>query len=176
MQDDDVPDDFLLRLPSSLIRIGVALRLEEADDRAVVRALYAAARAGELAHVSWPPAMMAVFLDNQFAAQSAHYAANHPAADRWIVTRHGVPVGRLYVDRSDTEWRLLDIVLACEARGLGIGGALVAAIVRAARSSRADVALHVAHDNPRAAALYRRLGFIETASGSATHQAMRHPA
>jgi ribosomal protein S18 acetylase RimI-like enzyme len=157
-----------------MTRIGVALRPEEPDDRAVTRALYAAARADEMARAAWPSVMVAVFLDSQFAAQSAHYATNHPVAERWIVTRGDVPVGRLYVDRSGPDWRLLDIVIALEARGIGIGTALVTAMVRAARRVRAGVTLQVARDNPRAEALYRRLGFAETVSESVTHKTMTH--
>ena len=164
----------LPHLPSAMTRIGVALRVEGPDDHAVARMLYGAARADELARVAWPSAMMTVFLDAQFAAQSAHYAANHPVADRWIVTRLDVPVGRLYVDRSGANWHLLDIVIAHEARGLGIGTALVTALVRAARQAHTRVTLQVARDNSRAEALYRHLGFAETPSESVTHKAMTH--
>jgi ribosomal-protein-alanine N-acetyltransferase len=58
--------------------------------------------------------------------------------------------------------RIYSVVVGPAARGLGIGGALVAAAERAARTARrSTVTLEVRHDNLAARALYARRGYVE---------------
>jgi hypothetical protein len=54
----------------------------------------------------------------QFAAQQTHYQARFPQASQDVVLADGVLVGQLYVDRRETEIRILDIALLPLARGL----------------------------------------------------------
>lgn len=117
----------------------------------------------------WPDDAKRRFVEQQFALQHRHLLSHHPDADYWIVGRRGRPVGRLYVDRHGSPWRVLDITLLPEARGTGAGSALLRWLQRAAARAGAAVDLHVAHHNPRAAALYARLGFVTAIGASATH-------
>ncbi len=56
-----------------------------------------------------------------------------------------------------------DLVVAESLRGQGVGTALIQALVKRARTKGAKAfEIGVALDNPRAAALYRRLGFEES--------------
>jgi ribosomal protein S18 acetylase RimI-like enzyme len=87
-----------------------------------------------------------------------------------------VPVGRLYLDRSTSEWRIVDILLATAWRGLGLGTQLIAWVQQSAALAGArSVALTVAVDNRRAHALYARLGFDDADAGDGLHQPMRWP-
>ena len=113
--------------------------------------------------------MQADFLDRQFAAQTTHYARNRAEADRWIITRQAMPVGRLMIDRTVQPWRLLELSLLPRVRGGGIGGALVRWLQHAAAAADAALDLHVALGNSRAAALYHRLGFIDADSLAPSH-------
>lgn len=61
---------------------------------------------------------------------------------------------------DDSLW-LVDIALLPEARGQGFGEALLVPLQAEARNRALPLRLSVARDNPRAAALYRRLGFKE---------------
>lgn len=154
---------------------GIALRREEAGDRAFAGALYAANRMAELAVLAWPAQAKADFLAQQFDAQSRHLHAAWPRADRFTVieAESRAPVGRLYVSRRADVWHLIEIGLMPAWQRRGIGGALVIAVQRAAAGSGAALLdLEVARDNVHAAALYARLGFVEGETASVSHRTM----
>lgn len=156
-------------VPKALRRQDITLRAETADDLPFLRRLYGDHRAEELARVNWPEIARERFLDSQFDHQRAHFTAQFPDCDFMIVLRgRSAPVGRLYLDRSADPWHLVDISLDPGLRGRGVGAALLAWIMGSAPA----IDLHVARDNPRAEALYRRLGFAEHMSTSATHKRM----
>ncbi len=158
--------------------LGLALRPARAGDQSSLRRLYGSHRAAELAPAPWPAAAKERFLDDQFGHQTAHYAANHPDADRLIVTRAAPPlaprdIGRLYVSRDAATWRLLELGLTPTEQGRGTGAVLVGWLCDAAASAgAAEVELHVASDNGKAIAFYRRLGFGDVASAVSTHRRM----
>ena len=136
-------------MPSAL-----GLRTATAEDEAFLRAVYASTRAEELAVVAWDAATKDAFLRLQFEAQDSYYRQHFPAATFDVVTVNGVPAGRLYVDRRDTEVRVIDIALLPEHRGNGFGTALLREVL--AEGKR--VTIHVERMNP-ALRLYERLGF-----------------
>ena len=121
------------------------LRPATADDRAFLRELYATSRA-DLALL--PPELVAL----QFSAQDAQYRRADASFEMIVVD--GVDAGRISVQRTATETRLMDITLAPAFRGRGIGSELV----RALQAEGRPVTLHVEAFNP-ARALYERLGF-----------------
>ena len=152
-------------------RKGIILRPEEEADVAFSRALFHADRAPMFMAAGWPSASLAATLESQFALQDTHFRRAFASADRWIVTAAGQDVGRLIVDRTGPRWRLVDILLAPDAQGTGIGTALIEWLLKDARGSGARaLALSVAIDNVRAEALYRRLGFVDAISVSASHR------
>lgn len=75
-----------------------------------------------------------------------------------IIERAGLPVGILKVTRDGREWQLVQIQLAPELQGQGIGRALVDELCAEARAAGAALTLHVLHQNP-ARRLYESLGF-----------------
>jgi ribosomal protein S18 acetylase RimI-like enzyme len=134
----------------------IELRPATAADEAFLLAVYASTREEELAAVPWDPATKDAFLRMQFAAQDGHYRQQFPGATYDVVTVDGEPAGRLYVDRGDTEIRIVDIALLPEHRGRGLGTALLAPILEEGKT----VSIHVERGNP-ARRLYARLGFVE---------------
>lgn len=76
--------------------------------------------------------------------------------------RGGARIGRLYLHRSDSEIRVMDIALLPEHRRQGIGEALLRDVLQEARQSGRAVGIHVEKDN-LARRLYDRLGFREEA-------------
>jgi ribosomal protein S18 acetylase RimI-like enzyme len=94
----------------------------------------------------------------QFHAQDLHYRQTNPKASFDLVEVGGVPAGRLYVERTAGDIRIIDVSLLPEHRGSGIGSALIRALQDEAAATGRAVSLHVAMGNP-AARLYDRLGF-----------------
>lgn len=152
---------------------GMTVRREAPGDLAFARSIYGANRLAELALLLWPRAAKDAFLDQQFAAQQAHFTQAFARADRLVVERQGTPMGRLYVLRQQRRWQLIEIGLLPDAQRQGVGSALITALQKAARTAGASaIELQVAHDNARAAALYVRLGFEVDGAPSPTHQPM----
>jgi ribosomal protein S18 acetylase RimI-like enzyme len=150
------------RLAEALRQQGFALRSAEQPDLAFLRTLYETLRADELASLEWPEATRRAFLDSQFAFQHHHFTTHFERAEFLVLECHGDPVGRLYLLRKPPRWLIVDIALLPAWQGRGIGTTLLQQLQQDAQDARTQgLALHVRLDNPRAHALYARLGFRE---------------
>jgi GNAT superfamily N-acetyltransferase len=138
----------------------LSLRPVTEADTSFLRRVYAGTRAQELAQTPWNAEQKAMFCNMQFDAQIKDYRKNYPQAEYSVIERAGVPAGRLYVERSETEILILDIALLPEHCGLGIGTHYLRELQREAAAERKVVTLHVEQFNP-ARRLYQRLGFEE---------------
>jgi ribosomal protein S18 acetylase RimI-like enzyme len=157
---------------------GMTLRAAAATDMPFLHRLYAGTRAAELLPSPWSPAEKAAFCASQFALQHAGYVRRFPRGDFWIVSQRldGMErdIGRLSVQRKSKAWRLIDIVVAAEARKQGLGTALIQWVQASAACAGAEaVDLTVLTSNSRARALYLRLGFEDAGDGDGLHQSMR---
>lgn len=137
---------------------GLALRPITDADGDFLLGLYASTRAEELAQVAWAPGQLEAFVRMQFEAQDRDYRRHNPHGAFDVVELDGRPVGRLLVDRRPGDIRVVDVSLAPEVRGRGIGTRLLGDLVEEAASSGCIVSIHVEVHN-RAAQLYSRLGF-----------------
>jgi ribosomal protein S18 acetylase RimI-like enzyme len=137
----------------------VSLRAITPDDEPFVRDVYASTRDAELAMVDWDDDTKQRFVDQQFHAQSVHYAANHAGADFDLIVVDGEPIGRLYVHRGDEELHLLDIAVLAAHRNRGIGTMLVRDLTEEAAVAGLPLRLHVEMFNGGARRLYDRFGF-----------------
>jgi ribosomal protein S18 acetylase RimI-like enzyme len=135
------------------------LRPATEADRQFLLDLYATTRADELALVDWDDATKRAFVEHQFSAQDEHYRANYPGATLDVIEVDGERGGRLYVYRGKDDIRIMDIAVAPEFRGRGIGTALIEELIAEARASGRSVSIHVEMQNP-ARSLYERLGFV----------------
>lgn len=139
----------------------LTLRPIEPGDQPFLLALYASTREQELAPVPFTPEQKAAFLQQQFAAQSRHYAQYHDTSFD-LVLLGGEPAGRLLVARWAAELRIVDVALLPAFRGRGIGSRLLAPLLAEADARGVPLTIHVERDNP-AQRLYRRLGFAPVA-------------
>ena len=141
--------------------VDVTLRPICEEDRDFLRRLYASTRAEELAQVTdWSAEQKEAFLTQQFEAQHHHYQTYYAEASFDLVLDDGEPIGRLYVSRWEREIRVVDVALVPEARGRGIGTALLRDLLAEGERTGRTVSIHVERFNP-ALRLYRRLGFRE---------------
>jgi len=160
-------------LPEALQAQGIGLPPAGESDLPRLTELHAASQMPGLVFAPWPLTQKRAFLAEQFALQHAHFVKAHRKGDFRLVHRHGTAIGRFYFDRSGPEWALIEILLAAESQGGGIGTALVRWLQQAATDAGAErLRLSVAYQNPRAQALYRRLGFEEAGDVASTHLAM----
>ena len=142
----------------------MTLTTATAADREFLFEVYAAGRDAEMAVLPWTDAQKRDFLRMQFEAQDRHYRSQYPEAEFQVIHHEGSPIGRLYVQESAGEIRIIDIVLLPAWRGAGIGSGLLRDILGRAAASNRVVTLHVEHNNP-ARRLYDRLGFRLVADG-----------
>ena len=136
----------------------IILRPATDEDYSFMRNLYAATRADEMEHFPFDEAQKKSFLDQQFAAQFEHYNVHYPTAERNIVERNRVPIGRFWVDEWSDQIRIVDIALLPECRGSGIGSRLLHEVLGRGAAAGKPVSIHVEAYNP-ALRLYQRLGF-----------------
>jgi GNAT superfamily N-acetyltransferase len=138
---------------------GIVYRPKTDADRPFLLRVFSTTRADEMAIVPWTPEQKAEFLSMQFHAQWTHYERYYPDAEFLVIEKEGVPIGRIYIDRTPGEICLVDITLLPEARGSGLGTQLLREILDEGESTASRVTIHVERFNP-AMRLYQRLGFV----------------
>jgi len=144
---------------SRAAQAGLTFRPITDADLPFLSCLYASTRTEELSVVPWSQEQKAVFLQNQFDAQHAHYQKYFGGSDFLVIERAGEPIGRLYLSRVGSEHRIVDIALLSEHRRKGLGEALLRDVLDEAVRAGKPVTIHVEKFNP-AMGLYRRLGFV----------------
>jgi ribosomal protein S18 acetylase RimI-like enzyme len=148
---------------SGTMRERITFRPETDDDAEFLYRLYASTREQEMRMVDWSDEQKETFLRSQFSAQTQHYRGNYIEAEYSIILVDGQPAGRLYLHQDPGDLRIMDIALAPEHRGSGIGSMLMGEILERAAAAGDIVSIHVEQFNP-ALRLYERLGFkpVET--------------
>mgnify|MGYP003677935558 CR=1 FL=1 len=136
----------------------IALRSIQEADFPLLYQVYASTREEELSVTPWSDAQKEEFLRMQFGAQHTYYQKYYSDAAFDVILVDGEPAGRLYLQRRDNEFRIVDIALLPPFRGKGIGGRIMHQILGEADEAHLPVRIHVEHNNP-AKHLYDRLGF-----------------
>lgn len=154
---------------TSLPREAIRFRPTTPDDVPFLRHVYATTRVGEMQRVPWTADQKRAFLDMQFNAQKEHYEQHYPRCDFLVIELEGECVGRLYIDRGETDIEIVDIALVPEVRGRGIGKMLLEEILEEGRVTGKKVGIYVEHFNP-ARRLYDRLGFRHVDTNGVYHK------
>jgi ribosomal protein S18 acetylase RimI-like enzyme len=93
------------------------------------------------------------------AEQDALFDESFDPADCEIIRVGSTDVGLLAVEERDDEIYLAGIYLLPEWQSRGIGSSIVGSLLQRGAASGKAITLRVLHRNPRAEALYERLGF-----------------
>lgn len=96
----------------------------------------------------------------QFKGQCHQHHQDYPAATREIILVDGCPAGRLTLDRGPVRLHLIELSLLPEYRLRGIGGRVLAELIRESERGELPLSLQVDVDNP-VSSYYHRLGFVE---------------
>lgn len=143
----------------------VRLRVALPADRPLLAAIYASTREVELTPLPWSAEQRKAFTDWQSGLQEQHYALHYPDAEFLIIERRAganpvcTPVGRIYLEKTEAEVRLMDITLLPEYRNQGVGTRVINELLRYADAIERRVTLHVEPFNP-ARQMYLRMGFV----------------
>ena len=137
----------------------ITLRLAEAADEDFLLAVYASTRAAELALVPWNEDQKKQFVRMQFVAQRDHYRTYIPEGEQYVILCDRRAVGRLWIARKPEEIKILDITILPKDRNRGIGGQLLAAVLREAAETNKPVTIYVEDFNP-SHRFFERLGFV----------------
>lgn len=153
----------------------LSLRPCDDADQEFLQQLYTSTREDLLA-LPAEPAMVAGLIAQQRQLQMLGYASHFPHAQHVVVTNATQPIGRLLVNLGyacvtdeglaalpEPGMHLVDIALLPEARGRGIGSAIVRALQASAGARHWPLTLNVNRSNPRARQLYLALDFTVAA-------------
>lgn len=108
---------------------------------------------------SMGPHVAAAGLDASAEAQLARVMHRFDCAQ--LVLADGQPAGLLKLAKAPREWTLLQLQVAADARGKGLGQQLIEGVLAEAAEAGVRVRLSVLKANP-ARRLYERLGFTVT--------------
>lgn len=142
------------------------------EDADFIAKVYFSTRKDEFAMPGWSDAQLEIFLKMQFDAQRQSYAMQFPEAENSVIKLGEIAVGRLIVDRIESEIRLVDIALLPEFRKLGIGGKIIKNLISEAENKQLPLTLTVEKTNEGAFRLYQKLGF-EIVGDNAIYIAMK---
>ncbi len=138
----------------------ISLRPEKPDDEGFLFEVYASTREEELALTNWDEPMRRAFLNQQFSAMRQGYRSMFPSGDFSIIELEGRPAGRMVINRSVAEFRVVDLALLPAHRNRGIGTLLMRQICSEAAEAGKPVRLSVLKYN-RPWRWYERLGFAK---------------
>jgi ribosomal protein S18 acetylase RimI-like enzyme len=143
--------------------VDVVLTLATMEDDAFLARLFYDVRAPEFAPLGLPPASLDQLLAMQFRAQRGGFATEFPNARNHILRVGAERVGRMLVNETLEEIRLVDIALLSSYRGQGLGEGLLQGLCQRAAKAGLPLRLSVRPENP-ALRLYERLGFRRISS------------
>ncbi len=146
--------------------MAVTLRQARPQDEEFLFKVYASTRTDELALVPWSDSQREAFLRMQFSAQHSYYHDRFAEADYQVIELNGRPVGRFYVLRDSSVFKILDMALLPAHRNAGIGTMLLREIMTEAEGPGRAVQIYVETYNP-SLRLFERLGFSRLAEEGA---------
>jgi ribosomal protein S18 acetylase RimI-like enzyme len=146
--------------------LAVGLRPANPTDEEFLLNLFISTRADEFGLINLETKQKDTLIAMQFKAQSGKFFMSYPQAQNSIILLAGEPIGRILIDRGETEFTLVDIALLSAHRNIGIGTRLLKELIAEAGNSGKSIRLHVVSSNS-AKRLYERLGFCQVGAAAA---------
>lgn len=144
--------------PPTLREKGFALQHERAADQNYLRAYFIAENLPLVSALPWDDMQKQCLLAQQYEVQHQGYDQQFSDCAPLVLTREDMPVGRLFLAQDIRGLHILDMLLAQNWRGRGIGTALIQGVQACAFTHQLPVFLSV--DRLSAyAGFYRKLGF-----------------
>ncbi|ATD10049.1 GNAT family N-acetyltransferase [Pseudoalteromonas piscicida] len=137
---------------------GLYVRPSKPEDKGFLESLHHSTRQ-DLQLIDGDKDFIESIIEMQFKAQSNGYGDQFPNAMYFIIEKHHERIGKATIDFGNNEVRLIEIALIPQARGLGLGAAVVQSFQQAAAQSGVPMTLSVLQDNYNAKRLYQKLGF-----------------
>ncbi|HMB24169.1 MAG: N-acetyltransferase family protein [Chloroflexota bacterium] len=153
----------------------VELRPVTEEDESFLAEVYASCRRAEMALLPWDEAAKQSFLQMQFRAQQTHYQTYFPEASHAVILTDGIPVGRVYVDRRESEIRILDFAVLPERRGQGIGSYTLQNLMKEAQAANKTLSIYVERSSP-SLQWFEKRGFVKAGENGFSDLMERQPA
>jgi RimJ/RimL family protein N-acetyltransferase len=139
----------------AVCRVAVQRRAATPADLPLLRSLFADSR---MELVALSPDSRFVLVDMQFRAQRQQLRAQFPRAEHEILVVDGTDVGRIVVDHSGPDVRIVDITIALGHRRQGIASTVLSEITDDAKAAGRDVRVALWSGNAAARATCERVG------------------
>ena len=137
----------------------IELVSETVADENFLAEVYFSTKGDEFAALGWDAEQLGQLLAMQYKIQKQAYQLQFPDAENLIIWMEKEKIGRLIVNRSATDLRLVDISLLPKFRGSGVGTKIITDLQNEAGEKNLPLTLTVAQNNPAAFRLYQKLGF-----------------
>jgi ribosomal protein S18 acetylase RimI-like enzyme len=154
-------------VPESPLRRGITLRPATEQDEPFLYNLYTLSRVEEFAMTGIGESHFDLLMRMQYSARKTAYESNYPEARRNIVIADGTDAGQIWLLSDQTQFRVIDVVIAPEFQNQGIGAFLVNDLIAQAKEAAIPLRCSVATNNPGSLRFHRRLGFRIVSSDEA---------
>ncbi len=147
------------------------LRLETDADAAFLKDLFLTTTLRQMGLTD--PTGMEPLLEMQHVSRERTYAVLWPDARRWVIEHDGSPVGGLIEGDAAGALHVIDISLAPQVQGHGLGSAVIADLQDRAAARGLGVTAHIMLGNVASLALFRARGFTGSARDGEAQIAVR---
>lgn len=130
-----------------------------AADAALIEEIYFYTRNEEFSSLGWTEEQVKIFLKMQCEFQQKSYQLQFQKAESSIIFNNEQKIGRLIIERTENEIKLVDIALLPQFRNAGIGSKLIGDLIEEAKQCDKTITLQVAKSNTAALRLYLKFGF-----------------
>jgi ribosomal protein S18 acetylase RimI-like enzyme len=148
----------------------VSQRPSTRADETFVRQLILKSAEEELMAASWPEPMRSHLLEIQYSGRIQSLRSRFPGIVEKILLADGVRAGWFAKADLENEIRWLDLIVAVEWRGHGVGTAVLTSEIEEANRRRKPARFSVSVMNIGAIRLYERLGFRRIGGDVVNHE------